>query len=112
MREDDDERAVGRAGEFGRRFGRVNKRDVRGRVRRKSIAPGINPAHRERQRRERERQRPSDVTGAEQIDRARKSAERFGPVLVGETRQPTLAGAWPDGTLNSSIRPQPRAERR
>ena len=34
MREHDDERAVGRAREFGRRFRRMNERDVRGRVRR------------------------------------------------------------------------------
>ena len=79
MRHHDQERAVGRAGEFGRRFWRMNERHVRGRVRRKSVAPGIDPAHSERQRRERERQRPSDVTGAKQIDRARQNAEQFGP---------------------------------
>ena len=57
----------------------MNERDVRRRVRRESVAPRIDPAHRERQRRERERQCASDMTGAKQIDRARERAKRFGP---------------------------------
>ena len=83
--------------------------DVRGRARGKSIAPRIDPAHRERQRRERERQCPSDVTGAKQIDCASKHAERFGPGRPDQARQ--LRSLTPTRACAERVRQAPDARR-
>ncbi len=81
-------------------------------MRGESVTPGVDPAHRERQRRKRQRKRTSDMAGAEQIDGAREYAERFSPAVIGKARELALAHAQLERTLNPSVHPEPRADRR
>ncbi len=81
----------------------------------KASRRGVDPAHREGQRRQRQRERPSDVAGAEQIDRARALAERLGPFVGAREPFGQRALARPvavERALDPSVGPEPRAQRR